>query len=87
MIPVVMLPHSDRSGREKKKKPKLPTALTRRRAMAASHVFFGIPITLVPRWGYSSEVDPPRGTSGSWLLPLLESDRKLDNDLMGEHWY
>ena len=53
MIPVVMSPHSDRSGREKKKKPKPPTALMRRRAMAASHVFFGIPITVVPQREYS----------------------------------
>lgn len=57
MIPVAMSPHSDRSGSEKKKKLRLPTALMRRRAMAASHVFLGIPITVVPRWGYSLEAD------------------------------
>lgn len=60
MIPVVVSPHSDRSEREKKKKPTPPTALMRRRAMAASHVFFGIPITVVPQWECSSEVDPLR---------------------------
>lgn len=42
MIPVVRLPHSDRSGSERKKKARPLVALMRRRVMAANHVFFGI---------------------------------------------
>jgi hypothetical protein len=38
-IAVIIGPHSDRSGREKRKNPGPPTALMRRRAMAANHSF------------------------------------------------
>ncbi len=49
MIPVVIAAHSDRSGRENRKKAKPPTAWMRSSAMAANHVFFGMQTTLVLR--------------------------------------
>lgn len=48
-ILVIIAPHSDRSGREKGKKLRLPTALMRRRAIAAHQVFVGMGATGVPQ--------------------------------------